>query len=143
MRVDDFLVERWMNEYEHNVEINMAETCVEPFTLREFLTLIDQENFDKLLDLQLTYGHIEGNPALREGISQLYNHTTPDNILIMGGAIEANFCTFYSLVEPGDTVISVFPTYQQLFSVPAGFGAVVKRLNLFPENKWLPDIEEC
>jgi len=143
MRVEDFLVERWMNEYEHNVEINMAETCVDPFTLREFLTLVGEEDFmNKLMDTPLTYGHIEGHPVLREGISQLYDHTTPENILIMGGAIESNFCTLYSLVEPGDTVISVFPTYQQLHSVPKGFGADVKRLLLRPENQWLPDVEE-
>ena len=143
MRVEDFLVERWMNEYEHNVEINMAETCVEPFTLREFFALVGKENFmEDLMDLPLTYGHIEGNPALREGISKLYDHTAPDNILIMGGAIESNFCTLYSLVEPGDTVVSVFPTYQQLHSVPLGFGAEVKRLYLRPENQWLPDVGE-
>jgi len=115
MRVEDFLVERWMNEYEHNVEVNMAETCVEPFTLGEFLTLVGRENFfDTFMDTPLTYGYIEGNPTLREGISRLYKQTSPDNVLVMGGAIEANFCTLYSLVEPGDTVISVFPTYQQL-----------------------------
>ena len=143
MRVEDFLVERWMNEYEHNVEVNMAETCVEPFTLREFLTLVGRENFfDTFMDTPLTYGYIEGNPALREGISRLYKQTSPDNVLVMGGAIEANFCTLYSLVEPGDTVISVFPTYQQLHSVPEGFGADVKRLYLRPENLWLPDVEE-
>jgi len=29
LRVDEFLVERWMNEYEHDVEVNLAETCVD------------------------------------------------------------------------------------------------------------------
>ncbi|MBD3204923.1 aminotransferase class I/II-fold pyridoxal phosphate-dependent enzyme, partial [Candidatus Bathyarchaeota archaeon] len=70
-----------------------------------------------------------------------YKDVNPENVLVTGGAIEANFNSFYSLVEPGDTVISVFPTYQQLFSVPAGFGANVKRLLLTLENKWLPDLE--
>ncbi len=45
-------------------------------------------------------------------------------------------------MEPGDTVISVAPTYQQLFSVPKGFGAKVKKLDLKPENMWLPDLEQ-
>ena len=143
LKVDDFLVERWMNEYEHNVEVNMAETCMQPFTLREFLKLVDHEDYLKeLLDLPLTYGHIEGHPQLREGISKLYTHVDPENVLVTGGAIEANFNALYSLVEPGDTVISVFPTYQQLHSVAKGFGANVKRLYLRPENHWLPDVEE-
>ena len=143
MKVEDFLVERWMNEYEHNVEVNMAETCMQPFTLREFLKLVDREDYLKeLLDLPLTYGYIEGHPQLREGISKLYNHVDPENVLVTGGAIEANFNALYSLVEPGDTVVSVFPTYQQLHSVAKGFGANVKRLYLRPENHWLPDVEE-
>ncbi|MCW4048901.1 MAG: aminotransferase class I/II-fold pyridoxal phosphate-dependent enzyme [Candidatus Bathyarchaeota archaeon] len=143
MKVDEFLVERWMNEYEHNVEINMAETCVEPFTLREFLEFTGRTDFfDEFQNRQLTYGFIEGNPELREGIANQYVDVDPNNVLVTGGAIEANFNAFYSLVEPGDTVISVFPAYQQLFSVAKSFGADVKRLHLVPENQWLPEIEE-
>lgn len=143
MKVDKFLVERWMNKYEHNVEINMAETCVEPFTLGEFLKFVDKENFfQEIKDIQLTYGWIEGSPQLRTGIAGLYDSVEPDNVLVTGGAIEANFNAFYSLVDPGDTVISIFPAYQQLYSVAKGFGANVKRLELVPENMWLPDLEQ-
>jgi aspartate/methionine/tyrosine aminotransferase len=132
-----------MNKYENDVEINMAETCVQPFTLREFLHFVNRPNFfEEIMDIQLTYGHIEGNPELREGISKLYKSVNSEDILITGGAIEANFNAFYSLVEPGDTVISVFPAYQQLFSVAKSFGAKVKLLHIRPENQWLPELEE-
>lgn len=143
MKVDEFLVERWMNLYEHDVEINIAETCVEPFTLREFLALTRCEGFfDEIMDVQLTYGYIEGRPDLREGIARLYEDMEPENILVMGGAIEANFNVFYSFVEPGDNIISIFPSYQQLYSVAKSFGANIKRLKLEPTNNWLPDIDE-
>ena len=143
MKIDDFLVERWMNVYEHDVEINLAETCVQPFTLKEYLDFVDKPNFFKdFQNEKLTYGYIEGHPKLRAGISEIYKDVKPDNVLITGGAIEANFNSFYSLIEPGDTVISVFPTYQQLFSVPKSFLANVKFLRLTPEKKWLPDIDE-
>ena len=143
MRVDDFLVERWLNTYEHNVEINLAETCVDPFTLGGFLEFTKSFDFlEKFMNTKLTYGFIEGNPELREGIASWYEHAQPEEILVTGGAIEANFNSFYSLIEPGDTVISVAPTYQQLYSVAKGFGAEVKLLKLRPENGWLPDIEE-
>jgi aspartate/methionine/tyrosine aminotransferase len=143
MKVDEFLVERWMNEYEHNVQYNLAETCVDPFTLSEFLNFVEKPDFfDDFQHKQLTYGFIEGNPDLRQGIANLYNNVNPNNVLVTGGAIEGNFNSFYSLVEPGDTVISVAPTYQQLFSVPKGFGANVKILNLKPENGWLPELEQ-
>ena len=132
-----------MNTYEYNVEVNLAETCVKPFTLREYLDFVGKPDFFKEFeDKALTYGYIEGYSELRNGLSSLYNEVDPENILVTGGAIEANFNSFYSLVEPGDTIVSVFPTYQQLFSVPKGFLADVKLLRLRPENKWLPDLDE-
>lgn len=33
------------------------------------------------------------------------------------------------------------PTYQQLYSIPEGFGADVQLLHLRPENGYLPDME--
>lgn len=143
MKVDKFLVERFIGAYEHDVELNLAETCVNPFTLGEFLKLAGKENFfEELKETQLTYGFVDGFPDLREGIAKLYKNMKPENILTAGGAIGANFLVFYTLVEPGDTVISIFPAYQQLYSVAKSFGANVKLLKLREENNWLPDINE-
>jgi aspartate/methionine/tyrosine aminotransferase len=143
LKVDRFLVERFIGAYEHDVELNLAETCVNPFTLGEFLKLVGKENFfEELKETQLTYGFVDGFPNLREGIAKLYKNKKPENILTAGGAIGANFLVFYTLVEPGDTVISIFPAYQQLYSVAKSFGANAKLLKLREENNWLPDINE-
>ncbi|MDK2372113.1 MAG: hypothetical protein QI197_01900 [Candidatus Korarchaeota archaeon] len=57
MKVDPFLVERFMGKYEHDVELNLAETCVKPFSLGEFLRFVGREDYLKeLKDLLLTYG---------------------------------------------------------------------------------------
>ncbi len=143
MKIDSFLVERFMNTYEHEVELNLAETCVDPFMLGEFLALMGQEDFlEELKETQLTYGFIEGSPDLRQGLANLYRHMKVENILVAGGAIGANFLVFFSFVEPGDTVISVFPAYQQLYSVAKSFGAKVKLLRFREDNQWLPDAAE-
>ena len=143
MKVDTFLVERFMDAYENNVELNLAETCVDPFTLGEFLSLTGREAlFEELKGMQLTYGSIEGSRNLRRGLANLYETVTPENILVAGGAIGANFLVFYSFVEPQDTVISIFPAYQQLYSVAKSLGANVKLLSLREDNKWLPDVDK-
>jgi len=143
MKVDPFLVEKFLNAYEQGVEVNIAETCVDPFTLGGFLSFMERENFfEELEGLQLTYGFIEGSPDLRQGIANLYDDMKRENILVAGGSIGANFIVFYSLVEPGDTVISIFPAYQQLYSVAKSFGAEVKLLPLLPERNWLPAADE-
>lgn len=139
MQVEPFAVEEWMSTYEHKVEYNLAETCVKPFRLKEFLALVGVE---EIPDMQLTYGHIPGSPALRTELARLYHGQHPNNILIEGGAIGANFLVFYTLVEPGDTVISIFPTYEQLYRVAESFGATVKRWVLRRENDFLPDPDD-
>ena len=92
------------------------------------LSRIIVADFEELMGTQLTYGHIWGSPKLRGGIAKLYEHAGPDNVLVSGGAIGANFLVFYSLVEPGDTVVSIFPAYQQLYSTARSFGAKVRLL---------------
>ena len=47
-----------------------------------------------------------------------------------------------TLVEPGDRVISVLPTYQQHYSIPESIGADVQVLRLREENGFLPDLDE-
>ncbi len=138
MKIAPFAVEEWMSTYEHQVEYNLAETCVKPFRLKEFLALAGVE---EIPDMHLTYGHIPGSPPLRTELAGLYHGQEPDNILVEGGAIGANFLVFYTLVEPGDTVISIFPTYEQLYRVAESFGATVKRWVLRRENGFLPDLD--
>jgi aspartate/methionine/tyrosine aminotransferase len=81
---------------------------------------------------------------LRERIASLYKgeQLSSDNVLITQGAIGANYLVFYGLVGPGDHVICVYPTYQQLFAVPESFGAEVSLWRLQAENGFLPDIGE-
>lgn len=144
MIVKPFLVEQWMNAYENEAVYNIAETCVDSLTLRELISMSDnpEEFIKSLYDRKLTYGHIEGSPDFRENISKLYKSMKAENVLVMNGAIGANFLVMYSLVKPGDRVICVHPTYQQLYSVPESLGAEVKLLKLRPENGFQPDIEE-
>lgn len=65
-----------------------------------------------------------------------------DNILITPGAIAANHLVFYSLLGPGDHVICHYPTYQQLYAVPASLGAEVDLWRADPAKKWIPDLED-
>ncbi|MFY0545019.1 aminotransferase [Brevibacillus sp. H7] len=144
MLVKPFKVEEWMNAYEHEAVYNIAETCVDSLTLGELIALSEEpEDFLRALSTKkLTYGHIEGSPEFRSHIAALYKTMKPENILSMNGAIGANFLVFYTLVQPGDEVISVHPTYQQMYSVPESFGASVKLLKLKPENGFMPDLNE-
>ena len=145
MKIEPFKVEEWMNEYEVGARFNIAETCVDSVSLDELfqLTGADKEQFlRELCGRRLTYGDIEGLPAFRQGVCGLYKTLSPEMIVPTHGAAGANHHIFYSLLEPGDRVISVMPTYQQLYSIPESFGAQVCALKLKPENGFLPDLKE-
>ena len=144
MNIKPFLVEEWMNAYETGAKYNIAETCVDSVSLDELfaLTGTDKESF--LADFcqrRLTYGHIEGNPDFLNGVCGLYKTIRPENVVTTHGASGANHHVFYSLVNPGDRVISIMPTYQQLYSIPESYGAEVVLLHLKQENGYLPDLD--
>lgn len=144
MKIAAFKVEEWMNEYEVDAEYNIAETCVESMTVEELLNFSDDPaaRLEEIKKMQLTYGDIKGSAAFKKGVSSLYQSVKPENVLPSHGAIGANFLLLYSLVEAEDEVVSVFPTYQQLYSIPESFGAEVKKLDLKYEDGFLPDLEK-
>ena len=142
MHITPFAVEIWMNEWETKCAFNLAETCVESLTIAELLTLAGQNEADlsALLPLKMTYGDILGSDRLRAAVASLYDTQTPDNIIITHGTIGANMLVHKALVERGDHVVAVVPTYQQHYSIPASIGADLQTLTLKPENNWLPDL---
>ena len=145
MNIKPFAVEEWMNAYETGARYNIAETCVDSISLDELFELsgTHKESFlNKLCARRLTYGYIEGSPDLKEGIAALYHTIRPDEIVPAHGPSGANHHVFYSLINPGDKVISIMPSYQQLYSIPASLGAKVEILHLKKENSYLPDLEE-
>ncbi|NJM91792.1 MAG: aminotransferase [Rhodospirillaceae bacterium] len=144
MQIKPFGVEIWMNQYETQCAYNLAETCVESLTVAQLLDLAGKRGaiLDELLPLKLTYGAIEGTERLRGNIASLYARQKPENVTITHGAIGANMLVYATLVEPGDRVISVLPTYQQHYSIPESLGADVQVHRLRWENRFLPDLDE-
>jgi aspartate/methionine/tyrosine aminotransferase len=143
MKIEKFGVERWMDLYETKCTYNLAETCVASLTVEELLIICGKS--DALAEIgavRLTYGHIPGSLRLRKAVAALYETIQPDDVLVAHGAIGANSLIYETLVDPGDRVVAVFPTYQQHQSIPKCFGAKVDFLTLRPENDFLPDLTE-
>ena len=145
MKIAPFQVEEWMNAYETGARYNIAETCVDSVSIDELFALCGEDKdafWREFSARRLTYGDIEGAPAFKEGVCKLYHTLRPDELVTTHGASGANHHVFYSLVEPGDRVISIMPTYQQLYSIPEGYEADVRVMQLTPENGYLPDLDE-
>jgi len=143
MKIRNFGVEIWMNKYELECELNLAETCVESLTVAELLEMAGKTDIaSELLPLKLTYGEIEGSKRLRDLVAGLYERQKRENTVITHGAIGANALVHLTLIEKGDRVISVLPTYQQHYSIPESIGADIQILKLTEQTDFLPDLVE-
>ena len=143
MFIEPFEVEIWMNEWETRCTYNLAETCVASITINELLALSGRDEADlyEILSMKLTYGDIEGSDRLRAAISKLYANTSITDITIAHGTIAANMLVHKGLVERGDHVVSIIPTYQQHYSIPRSIEANVATLSLEASDGFLPDLD--
>lgn len=144
--IPKFEVEVWMGKYENTPDIlNIAETCSASVSIDELHGLSDDESISPIdTTAILGYGSIPGSQDLRGLIAKHHGGEglTADNVIVTQGAISANFLTLFSLLGKGDHVVCVYPTYQQLYTVPKSVGAEVTLWKLKEENGFVPDISE-
>ena len=141
MEIDIFKIEEFMNEYESRAKYDMTTTCIDSFSLKSLFDLTGQ-NLSEILEKPLHYGDITGSLRLKNNVASLYENKSEKNITVTLGAIGGNSLVFLSLLEKGDEVVSIIPTYQQHYSIPKQLGADVKLLKLKPEMNWHVDLKE-
>lgn len=145
MNIQPFGVEEWLNVWENDAIYDIAGSSISSMTLKEILSIGDKPQevlIDELLKKKMNYGWIEGSPDFKEEVAKLYDHAKPNQILQTNGATGANFLALYALIERGDHIISLYPTYQQLYDIPRSFGAEVDFWEIKEENNWLPSLDD-
>ena len=151
VKIQPFEVEQWMDRLETTPGVlNIAETCAASVSVDDLVRMSEDKDGPNPLSLarKLTYGPIRGSETLRQRVASLFDRASDagplpaENVIVTQGAIAANFLAFYTLVGPGDHVICVYPTYQQLYSVPESLGAEVSLWRLKEEKGYVPDVSE-
>ena len=145
MKIDTFLLERWMSRHETHVKFDIAESGILPLSANDLLAFEPDAERARttraLLDLPLGYSEARGTEGLRSDLAATYRRATPENILVTTGAIEANFLLFNVLLDAGDHVIAPYPAYQQLYSVPRAIGCDVSLWKVGPETGYRYDLD--
>ncbi|MEG0593566.1 MAG: aminotransferase class I/II-fold pyridoxal phosphate-dependent enzyme [Coprobacillus sp.] len=142
MRINEFEVETWMTEHETDCKYNLTETCVSSLSLHDLQQFVDEDISSTLMNMTMDYGPIVGSDRLKEAILSLYENGDKDNIAITHGAINANELVMMELLEEDDHVISLYPTYQQLYDFPKSLGCEVSFVKLDEDKNWMPALEE-
>ncbi|KAJ4261420.1 hypothetical protein NW762_006845 [Fusarium torreyae] len=149
VRITPFAVEQWMDEYETTPGVlNIAETCAASVSIDDLVGMCKDSEAPGPIDtsLKLTYGPIPGSRVLRERIaaqcSTKETQLVTEDVVVTQGAIGANFLALYSLIGPGDHVVCVYPTYQQLYDVPRSIGAEVTLWRLREGENFVPNVDD-
>lgn len=136
-----FDLERWQGTWENQVRYNLSESGVHPLSIAELLDL-SGGSVDAFTALRMVYSQSDGTEELRAAIAALYPGATPNHVTVTVGSSEANFIACWTLIERGDRVVVVTPTYMQTHGLARNFGAEVVELPLRPERRWQPDPAE-
>ena len=128
MRIDPFQMERTQSLYENAVEFNLSESGVLPMTIRELLDGSGDPAW--LHELSLKYPPSNGSPQLRERIAGFYEGATPDHVLVTNGGSEANYTSFWGLLERGDRAAVMIPNYLQTRGLARAYGSAADPFRL-------------
>ena len=142
MKINEFKVETWMTDHENDCQYNLTETCVSSLSLSELQQFVDENIMETLMSMKMDYGPIVGSQRLKKAILSLYEKGNEENITVTHGAINANELVLISLLDPGDHVISLFPTYQQMYDFPRSLGCDVSLIHLNEEQGWMPSLDD-
>ncbi len=142
MKINEFKVETWMTDHENDCQYNLTETCVSSLSLSELQQFVDENIMETLMSMKMDYGPIVGSQRLKKAILSLYEKGNEENITIAHGAINANELVLISLLDSGDHVISLFPTYQQMYDFPRSLGCDVSLIHLNEEQGWMPSLDD-
>ena len=145
MKIEPFLLERWMTRHETHVKYDIAESGILPLSTNDLLNFEPEgeraATLERLLQLPLGYSEARGTVALRSALASTYTNVSPDQVLVTTGAIEANFLLFNVLLDKGDHVIAPYPAYQQLYTVPQTIGCDVSLWKVGPETNYRYDVD--
>ena len=132
-----FDMERMMSKWENAVAYNLSESGVHPMTLHELVE--DPKVLGRLMNTEINYPQANGILPLREHIAALYPGSSPDQVLVTVGCIEANFLALQTLLKPGDEIAIMLPNYMQIWGLARNMGLNTREFHLNEEKGWALD----
>jgi aspartate/methionine/tyrosine aminotransferase len=141
MQFKPFLLDIWLDQYEHDIEFNLAASTGPTWTVNDILALTDAETRHRFLNHKLVYGHPGGNDSLREAIAQMEG-VSPDAVQIVTGASEALVALMWLAAEPGANVILPLPGFTTFSALPESLGLEIRYYRVHRENGFRIDVDE-
>jgi aspartate/methionine/tyrosine aminotransferase len=141
MSIAPFQLERYFALYEFKVKYLLSPSDCQSLSMAELLEMAASASLELWQGLRLGYTESQGHPLLREEVARLYQHISPEDVLIATPE-EAIFIAMQTLLRPGDQVVAIAPAYQSLHEIARSIGCEVIDWNLAPalDGTWRLDL---
>ncbi|MEW5784119.1 MAG: aminotransferase class I/II-fold pyridoxal phosphate-dependent enzyme [Bacillota bacterium] len=141
MKYRAFKLERYFALYEFSVKYLLSPSDCESLSMQELLELADEECLRLWHDLKLGYTESAGHPLLLEEAAGFYGELSAADLLIVNPE-EGIMIAMQALLEEGDEVIVLEPSYQSLQEIPRVLGCrVISWPLLVQDGRWQLDLD--
>ena len=141
MQLKPFLLDAWLDTYEHGIEFNLAASTGPVWTVDRLLDLGGDEARRRFLTHNLVYGRPAGADSLREAIAEMQG-VPFDSVQIVTGASEALVVLMWLAAEPGANVIIPLPGFTTFSALPESLGLETRFYRMRRESGFGIDIDE-
>src|SRR6267154_5736677 len=141
MQLKPFLLDMWLDTYEHDIEFNLASSEGPSWRLNEILSLASEEERERFLNHKLAYSRPAGADGLRSAIAEM-QQVDVDAVQVVTGASEALLVLFWLAAEPGANVVLPQPGYTPFSALPQSLGIETRYYALRKENGFRIDLDE-
>jgi aspartate/methionine/tyrosine aminotransferase len=141
MQLKPFLLDIWLDRYEHDIEFNLASSEGPRWTLNEILSLASEQERHHFLHHKLAYSRPAGAEGLRAAIAEM-QQVDVDSVQVVTGASEALLILFWLAAEPGANVVLPQPGYPPFSALPESLGIETRYYMVRKENDFRIDLEE-
>jgi aspartate/methionine/tyrosine aminotransferase len=141
MQLKPFLLDVWLDQYEHGIDFNLAASTGPSWTVNDILALADDETRHHFLNHKLVYSRPGGADSLRAAIAVMQG-VPAEAVQIVTGASEALLTLMWLAAEPGANVIIPQPGFTTFSALPESLGLETRFYRVRRENGFRIDPDE-
>jgi len=141
MQLKPFLLDMWLDTYEHDIEFNLAASTGPSWTLNQILSLASDEERQRFFNHKVVYSHPVGAEGLRAAIAEMQG-VDIECVQVVTGASEALLVLMWLAAEPGANVILPQPGFTTFSALPESLGIETRFYAIRKENNFHIDLEE-
>lgn len=141
MQLKPFLLDMWLDTYEHNIEFNLGASTGPTWTVNEILSLAGDDERERFLNHKVVYSRPAGAEGLRAAIAEMQG-VASESVQVVTGASEALVVLMWLAAAPGVNVILPHPGFTTFSALPESLGVEIRYYAVHKDNNFSIDVEE-